>query len=662
MASPSAFEILLSKIPRHFRARSQKYLGGFLQAIAEGDEYISSQVEAVHDNIFSVTAVGKHLNAVGARYGVTSTIGKGIGDDYFRKMIPLMGMSPKQIQSTLQQLIDVFYGPYATHANLTTEAAEPYRISAGGDLRLRVDIATDYTIIFGTGDAVDLTAMTAQELANAITTKTDGKVIGSVVTDVLSGKKYLNIRTRTIGNQGFMQVLGGDVQSSLRFPAIRDTQQGTATWSVARYGTADEMEYTLTGGTDPQLGAAEVQIGDRVCIRVDSGFNLKNCGTFEVTAVGVSSFRVKNEQGVPQSVTTAHADDVTFFRAGSSNILQYQRFATSLEVSPDELTVVLPVSSPIVIRELKGAHHVQGATSRANAGTSNSLTLDSVTNFPAAGAIRKMSSRTRAESNISSVAATTITLADAAAFPAAGAIYSNVTRSFFYYSGKSGNTLQNVTPTPPSSLVATRARYTERYKYTSITGNTLNGVFPDPSALVGWEIAAAGAVLDGDQPGSFVFSPETGYTVTSKATTLSQGVVEGDIKTVLQVDDCSEFPESGYVVLEEFTTNEEGPIPFRAKIGEKAMILSPIAAFSKNHPQGAQVRFVSSITGYKPATDGSDYPVYVTSTSPARDLIESFIAAIIAAGFKVNFIVIVPEQKWPVLTQLYASDPVATEL
>lgn len=660
-----AFERLASKFPKRYRVKGTQYIRGILKGLAEGDAYIETQVEAVRDNLIAVTAVGRHLDRRAGLYGVTRGRGAGVIDEDFQKLIPALGMSPKQITHILLKIIDIMYGPYASRANVTAGAPEPYDLEDLYDLRVRVD-DTEITITFEDEDFVDINAATAQEIATAISNRTKGRLVGSVLTDARTSERFINIRTSTLGSQGFVQVLGGEAQRVLQFPEIRPVTQGLATWDVTRFQGTDEMVYTHTAGPIPDLKAAGVVRGDFVTIRADSGFDIDNTGTYEISFVDDGVFRIINPEGVVESgITQSNVDDFTFYRPDLGNVLLSQRPAAIVEVNPKELTVLLPVTSPITKRTLKGGHHFHGAVTRVTAETASTITLDSSVGFPdPAGVTRPLLDRKLSSSVIESVSGTTITLLNSQNWPAAGAIYSNTTKQFYFYDTLNGDDLENVTPTPPTSIVGDTVHYVEHYLYTGVTGNQLTGVFPDPTilGLDGKEVATAGAEIIEDFPGSFLYDPNAPFTASELGSQLSEDIFLGDTKTLLLVDDVADWPDTGSFVLEFGTHEEEGPIKYLSKIGDSALIVDPSHIFQKEHLTGTGIRLLRQIGAIAPRVDGSDFMVYTTSTSPARDLLAEYLRLIAASGISFRFIIKVPEQKWEVIPNLYSTDPLADEL
>lgn len=656
-----AFNQLVSKFPRRYQVRASMYLAGLLKALAEGDSYISTQVTAVRDNLLVLTASGKNLDSLAANYGIGRGRTTGVQDSDFKTLIPLLGLSHKQIITTLQKIVDAIYGPYASHANTTCSVPAPYNISNNPFLNVIVD-GKSLRIEFLASDAVIPASATAQEITTVISERTQGAIIGSVVTNVRTGDQFVNIRTATVGPQGFIQVSGGDAQAVLRFPQVRPTHQGINTWSVTRHLGSEEMVYTVLNGDSPSLLTAGVKTGDFVAIRQDSGFADQNVGSFQITQVSENSFRVSNGSGLPEpSIVQGHVDDFVFYRPDLANILLSSRPATVVSTGSRELTVILPVTSPIVKRTLKGGHHFHGGLSVVTAATSNTLSVGSVSGFQPSGSVHIISSRKNSEGTVSSVSGNTVNLISTEGWPSEGAFYAPTTAQFYYYSGLTGHSLIGVSPSPPASLAGAPAKYSERFSYTSIVGNQLQSVYPDPSTAVGLEVAA-NIKLEGIFVGSFLYDRNSPFMAADMATTLSETIQQGSSRTVVQVGDVSSWPDAGEFVVQFSTKEQEGPIRYFGKVGTQALIIDPGHVFQNDHIKGMGIRLIRSLGAYSPRTTGEDYAVFLTGTSGARTLLSQYIASVIAAGITVKFNVLIPDYKWPVLPLLNAESPLDTQL
>jgi hypothetical protein len=659
----SAYERLLSKFPKRYQVKGTKYLKALLQALAKGDGFIDYEVEAVRDNLLVMSAIGKYLDRLAGQYGVVRGQGSGVQDPDFRKLVPLVGMSPKQITNILNKVIDVVYGPFASHANVTCSLPEPYNFQNGWSLLLVVD-GRETQVKFQSSDFASISNASAEEVANIITQRTDGKVTGQVITNVRTGEKFVNIRTSTVGAQGFIRVLGGECQSKMRFPIIRPTIMSSAVWNVVRVGGTDEVEFQLVSGLSPAMKNAGVQAGDYVTIRPDSGFNVANAGSFEVTYADNNVFRVKNPTGVPESgITNVNMDDFTFFQSRTANILLSSRPATVIETAPNELTVILPVTSPLVKRTLKGSHHLRGGLTNCISVTSNTVELGSSAEFPAdGGCVQPTSSRNTARGIVSAKTSTTISLISAEGWPTRGAVWSQVTGDFYYYSGISGNTLTGVSPSPPNSIISGECKYSERYSFTAISGNTLTGVYPDPVNLLNREVTQGSSQLVDEYEGSFLYDLSAPFIGASENTTISEQIDQGSARTVIQVGNVSDFPDKGYIVFRFGEDGQEGPVRYQAKVGTEALVIDPGHVFKNTHRSGAGIRLVRKIGSYIPRATGDDLAVYLTSTSPARDLIANYLRSIAASGVKVKFEIRIPDQKWEVLPNLYTTIPLDNSL
>lgn len=656
-----AFESLASRFPARYKVRTTTYLQGLLKALAEGDSFIATQIEAVRDNLLVITASGKHLDRLASLYGIVRGQASGVQDPDFRQLVPVIGASPKQITHSLQRIIDVIYGPYASHANTTASAPAPYKILAGSQLSARVE-EEEIRIQFKSTDAADPSQATAQEIATAISERTRGRIVGSVVFNARTGEEFVNIRTSTIGSQGFIQVLGGDAQSALRFPQIRNTRQEIATWNITRYLGTNEMVYTTTAGISPGLRTAGVRRGDFVTIRQDTGFGPTNVGTFEITFVEEDSFRVNNGNGVIETgITQAHKNDFVFYRPDLGNILLSARPATILQTAPKELTVLLPVTSPIVKRTLKGGHHYHGGLSAVVGVTPSSMTLASTNGFANAGSVHVLSSRATSEGVVSSVGTGVVNLISAEGWPSIGAFYSPTTNAFYYFSGKNGNQLTGVSPQPPATLSGSPVKYSERYQYTSKTANKLESVYPEPSSTLGLEVTSTIEIADGFA-GSFLYDNQSGFVAAQQHTVLTGKIQQGSSRTVIDVEDVSDFPDVGHFIIEYGTKEQERPIRYLGKVGSTALLIDPGHVFERDHLAGSGVRLIRKLGPHIPRANGDDYAVYMTGTSQARSLLAQYLVDIVAAGITLKFNILVPEQKWPVLPLLHSSDPLATEL
>jgi hypothetical protein len=656
-----AFKKLSDQFPKRYNVKATKYIKALLYSLAEGDGFIDSQVDAVADNSIVVTASGKYLDRLGSLYGVGRGRATGVQDDDFQKIVPIVGNNPKQIITTLQKVIDRMYGPYATHANTTCSAPAPYNLSGGPKLRVRVD-DKEIEVTFKPSDAISIEKTTAQEVATAISERSQGRIIGSVVSNVRTGEEFVNLRTKTMGSQGFIQVLGGEAQGVLRFPEIRHTRQGIATYNVERHLGTDEMNYKFVSGISPAGRTAGVRVGDHVIISSDSGFHENNCGTFKVSFVEEDSFRILNPRGVVESdITHQNEDDFVFYKPDMGNILLNSRPATILHTDLRELTVILPVTSPIVKRTLRGSHHFHSGLSNVVTTTDDTITLASPAGFKESGSVFVVGNRASAEGVVSSVSGGSINMINGEDWPETGAMFSPTERKFYFYNGKYNNSLLSVSPTPPASLAGTSLKYVKKFSYTGLEGNLLTGVSPSPTNIVGFDVTSDIYIEEGF-PGSFLYDLGSSFSISEKSTFINEKIQQGSSRTVINVANVSDWEDEGYFMINFGTKEEEGPVRYLNKVGQEALIIDPGHVFKRDHLKGVSVRKLSHLGPSIPRVGGQDLPVYLTGTSQARSLMAEYLRSLVAAGIVLKFKIIVPDQKWEVLPLLYSTNPLEDDL
>lgn len=140
--------------------------------------------------------------------------------------------------------------------------------------------------------------------------------------------------------------------------------------------------------------------------------------------------------------------------------------------------------------------------------------------------------------------------------------------------------------------------------------------------------------------GSYIFDPDgikNTFTVGTPVTSLQQQIEEGSNVTNILVQSVEGFPADGYVVLEYGTNVQEGPIRYFSVVpGSQTVpsqvILDPSYVFKFPHSTLSQLQIVTSLSRFTPASDGSDYPVYLTGTTDARNFFFTLLESITAAG------------------------------
>ena len=159
--------------------------------------------------------------------------------------------------------------------------------------------------------------------------------------------------------------------------------------------------------------------------------------------------------------------------------------------------------------------------------------------------------------------------------------------------------------------------------------------------------------------GAFVFDPsgsQTAFTVSGQSAVITGDAITGATTLAagrvfprVNVDaDTNNLPdESGFAVIGFGSdTQEPALIRYRGKASSEIIELDPSFVFTKNQPAGTYINIVSSPTPFLPDRIGSDYPIYLTSSTEARIVVQNILQSLAAAGVVVTFVVLAPEYKY----------------
>jgi len=127
------------------------FIRGLIEAWAQENENLVLQIEEAKNQIFVNLASDKYLTALGQNVGVSKPLAANLSDDQFRQLIPVMSFDPKQVLITMYKLLDIFWGPLFSRANITAQVSEPYNFGTSAPLTGTVNFVNDSTEVTGTG-------------------------------------------------------------------------------------------------------------------------------------------------------------------------------------------------------------------------------------------------------------------------------------------------------------------------------------------------------------------------------------------------------------------------------------------------------------------------------------------------------------------------------
>lgn len=331
-----------------------------LRSLAESGAHLIKNVEAVHSSLYVVTAEGRYLDLRLANNNLTRPANVGLSDETFRDL-GIAITNKKQIRDLINNILEVVYGPEYTRAFVSSTNLEPYNLDDGDMLRIQFDDSTVYTVTFTTADFQNISAATAQEVADAITKKLSQKgASGYAVVKNDGIGNYVSIFSPTTGPSSSIRILGGKAQNELKFPEIRPTSGDFSTQWTLSLGAGGKVRMTWTGGVNPSLG--KVRVNDYVNI-FGAGFSTSNQGTFTITkvqggSVGNAYVEFENPLAVAETVAQGTTDGVLFFSPKKITILSNPNYATSFQSETNTLEVYLPAITRIVRRDRIGSAHL----------------------------------------------------------------------------------------------------------------------------------------------------------------------------------------------------------------------------------------------------------------------------------------------------------------
>jgi len=138
-------------IPPNYQLGVNTFVTALVQGLAKGDADIEVEFVEAGKQIFTETAEKVFLDNLGSGVGVIRPAQVNLSDDKFRRLIPTMSFKPKQVRATMYDVLDVFYGPLFSRANLISFANQPFNMGAVQALTGTVTFQTGSPIVSGVG-------------------------------------------------------------------------------------------------------------------------------------------------------------------------------------------------------------------------------------------------------------------------------------------------------------------------------------------------------------------------------------------------------------------------------------------------------------------------------------------------------------------------------
>ena len=604
-------------------------LNAVLRGFAQGDLDVSTALEATKASLFVKTAENQQLDVIASSLGVSRPGSLGLSDSAFQNLVPPLSLGAKQVRSAFYNAMDAFYGPEFSRANIiTTNTTDSlFDLQLNDSLSFIVDDGETQTITIRTTSGIaNFGQATALELNNLIKDNLTG-VTSEILTDPITKIETVRVLTTTPGLRGSIQFsvnrpsttqtfnVGGATVFSPDVTGLNEIAiQNTSLVGLLRVGdviildldgVSPLAERTVT--STPRLGRNGVFVADSVAIFAINDTSGILTGTTEM----LRFFRIFNET-------------LVIFPLEKAELLKQDQRTAVYEITPNNVIIELPAVLPSLQRGLKGALHVH------NGPLLNNLIF-------------------RGEE-------TDYLLPDA--------LFENNPNNLYTVTGNLPFTYEPVDVVNTIPITRTRTirfqpasgQDIDVYEFTVTNTVDTTQVF---TFFVRVDNRIAPAADQQIWEGAFIFDPngtQTAFTVSGEsavitgdaitgATTLAAGRVFPRVNVEAETNNLPD--ESGFAVIGFGSeTQEPALIRYRGKASSSIIELDPSFVFTRNQPAGTYINIVSSPTPFIPDRIGSDYPIYLTSSTEARIVVQDILQSLAAAGVVVTFVVLAPEYKY----------------
>lgn len=587
-----------------------------LTALATASAYLIDNVQAVHDNLYIVTASGVYLDQRLAEFGITRPQNVGLSDDVFRQ-IGIQVKNRKQVRDLINNLLNIIFGDEFVRASNVSSKFEPYNLKDGDTLIVNFDESHTATITFTANEFQSIAAATAQEVADSITKSLRSLgFTGTAIAKNDGNGNYVELLSDTIGASSSVTVEGGSAQNKLQFPDVVAAGGNMSTQWTLSVQPGGVIRYTWTGGANPQIG--KVSAGNYVNVFGGGFSSSSNEGSYTIiTAVGGTAgnayFEILNPLGSPGIVVQGNDSAVLFYNPRKQTLLSRLSYASVYQTNARTLQIFLPASTKVIRRDRTGSAHLHYPPQGTFAFTTNAVSGDSFQ-------------------------ITTDTTIVAGADFAIGATIPD--------------TIQNMIDFLKSAVPGLVPIANGNSLYIQSNDATLTLVIAFTGAA---SVIASGALGDNtslapNQPGPYTYDLSQAFVVGSVGTTLAQDL-DGTDPHIFTVEDASNFPDAqGYLIFGYGTQDQEGPVPYIGRPSSSTLLISPAYNIKTPHLSGSNVALVSQKAPVSISKDGLDYPFYLTDVVAGRVYAQDLIQSIAATGINIIFTILYPSDiglgKW----------------
>lgn len=555
-------------------------INSWLQGIAEGDDFLDNNAEALFQSLFAKTATGQYLDIHGSNVGIPRPNGVGISDAAYRRIItetPYFELSRNAILNAL----DIYFDTSLTRAFVETGVTENFSLIDGVSLQILIDEKYIYNITFNSSNFNNISSISAVELASIISEKLaeqNSSAFALAIFDSSGQNERVRIFTNTLGSSGSVRITGGLANNYLQFDELITTTEDTTTQlRIENYQSGVTglsgitTRFTWIAGTSPSFDA--VSAGDYVNV-TGNPFNASNQGSFTITnvvngSVSFAYFEISNASSYTQTLTISNTSSITFFSPKKKTVFDEAQYSALIEGAPGQSLVFIPATTSVVERtpDSGGAYISE--------------------------------------------------------------IYYTITHSSGTYT--SGETVIGVSSNASGVLVS------QTNSTVSILGN-VQGRFSANEMLLGEQsrvtttLTSSAANLDNSFKTNYLVNLND-YTISNISTSTITPIIANNNYNILTVNSTNGFVTTGgYLYFNIGYNNEEKLVPYRAVLNSKDILLDSSYKFISSHPAGSDLILIKSKGKYTPPGDDSDKGSFLTDLALARNSCVSVINKIKGAG------------------------------
>lgn len=563
------------------------------------DDEIEIQISNTKDQIFQAGAEGRYLDFLANNVGVSRDPGLGLSDDDFRKLIPVLSFLPKQVRKTIISLLDVFWGPGFTRANVNSGNVETFNFGPASILTGSATFSNGSKMVQGTGT--------------------------TFTTEVAPGD-YVKVNT----SSGYTYQKVSAVHSNTLLELSVAWASPIAVNVLVDKGVTRTLSYIADENPEKTIRFIPSAFDVLTAVKIDEIVAFINehsehskliTASKQLDPIAGNKLNIRtNTPGLLSGIQITGGDANTSLRLNFDLLRHTDVKASVYEINPNEIVVRIPSSVPVLRRSLRGSAHLKQDKAEIfsnpevfdfSGASTHTLTLN-------------------VDGNPFTVTFTNSTDFVNPASVTAQEVATAINEQLQFLEAFSGDRY---------NLKSVGLRTTDGSQQYQITGGTANVILGFSTSL-----QTDPDLIVANYPSSYLFDP-TGqlFTVTGTNTDLTATIPSGSVQSAISVASASDFPnQPGKILLDFGRSEQEGPISYNSRPNNSTLLIDASYVFQNEHTTGRKVNYVLNVPTI-PRVTGVDYPVYVTGTEEARIAAQNLIQQLLAAGVVIRFIIEFPE-------------------